>query len=292
MFSVRRILCPTDFSATALHALEHAVAIAAWYESLVTVLHIHHGVPTVLSVKSPAPDRPADTDRQHVEEQLRTWAAPATAGGAQPDFELSEGNPAAQILDRATSLAADLIVMGTHGRGGFDRLLLGSVTEKVLRKASCPVLTVPPPTVSTSKLPFKRLLCPVDFSEPSMAALRFALSIAKESDADITVLRVFELWEDTGLPELLIEDRRRLEEEARRQIDALISDEERDWCKPATRVSFGRAYLEILTIAENEKSDLIVMGVHGRNALDRMLFGSTTTHVVRQGRCPVLTLRN
>lgn len=285
MFSIRQILCPTDFSDTALHGLEHAIAIAAWYESRVTILHVHHWI-------SPTSIRPPDADQQRLVEQLRIWAAPAAASGMLADLEVVQGNPAAMILDRASSLPADLIVMGTHGRAGFDRLLLGSVTEKVLRKANSPVLTVPPPSVSTSKLPFKRLLCPVDFSAPSLSALRFALSIAKESDADVTVLRVFELWEDVAIPELLLEDRRRLADEARREIDSLISDEERDWCKPTIQVSFGRAYLEILAVAEHQKADLIVMGVHGRSALDRTLFGSTTSHVVRQSRCPVLTLRN
>ena len=75
------------------------------------------------------------------------------------------------ILDRAASLPADLIVMGTHGAGGFQHLVLGSVTEKVLRQAACPVLTVPPRAQATSRLPFSRLLCAVDFSDVSLAAL-------------------------------------------------------------------------------------------------------------------------
>ncbi len=193
-------------------------------------------------------------------------------------------------------LPADLIVMGTHGRGGFERLLLGSVAEKVLRKANCPVLTVPPPPAAKSKLPFKRLLCPVDFSEPSISALRFAVSIAKESDAPVAIVHVFECPPDDELRAErafdVLEYRRQVEEQATRQLDALLSQDERNWCRPTTTLSYGKPCRQILTIAENQEADLIVMGVHGRNALDLMLFGSTTNQVVRRASCPVLTLRH
>jgi nucleotide-binding universal stress UspA family protein len=94
---------------------------------------------------------------------LREWLVPAETAGLQTSTFVEVGNPAARILEHAASLPADLVVLGTHGRSGFERLMLGSVTEKVLRKAGCPVLTVPPPTAATSKLPFKQLLCPAGF---------------------------------------------------------------------------------------------------------------------------------
>ena len=88
-------------------------------------------------------------------------------------------------------------MIGTHGAGGFEHLVLGSAAEKVLRKATCPVLTVPPHARATSKLPFKRILCPVDFSDSSRAALDFAFSLAQEGDAELTILHVFE-WPADG----------------------------------------------------------------------------------------------
>ena len=90
-------------------------------------------------------------------------------------------------------MKADLLVIGTHGRSGFERLVLGSVTEKVLRKASCPVLTVPkrlPDAVPVGPVLFKRILCPVDFSESSLHALSYAVSMAQEADGQLTVLHV------------------------------------------------------------------------------------------------------
>ena len=300
MVEIRRILCPVDFSEASRHALRHAVAIAGWYGSQMTALHVYNPVflpvPPILLAEFPGAALPTETERYQMEEDLRTWLAPAKAAGVQADIEFVEGNPAARILDRATSLPADLIVMGTHGRGGFERLLLGSVAEKVLRKASCPVLTVPPPAASKSRLPFKRLLCPVDFSEPSLSALRFAVSIAKESDARVTIVHVLECPPDddlvAGRAFDVLEYRRQVEEQATRRLDALLSEDERNWCRPTTTLSYGKPYRQILTIAENQEADLIVMGVHGRNALDLMLFGSTTNQVVRRASCPVLTLRH
>jgi nucleotide-binding universal stress UspA family protein len=209
------------------------------------------------------------------------------------DVLIRTGQVPKQIIDTATALPADLIVIGTHGAGGFEHLVLGSVTEKVLRRALCPVLTVPPQSRSTSTLPFKRILCPVDFSEPSLAALDFAFSLAREGDADLTVLHVFE-WPDEPLatrPFLATDFRASLERDTAAKLEALVPDGAREWCRPSTRLAHGKGYREILGVATEDRCDLIVMGVHGRNAFDLMLFGSTTNQVVRRATCPVLTLR-
>jgi nucleotide-binding universal stress UspA family protein len=185
--------------------------------------------------------------------------------------------------------------MGTHGQTGFERLLLGSVAERVIRKARCPVMTVPPPAVSTSKLPFKRLLCPVDFSDSSVAGLQFGFSLAQESDARLALLHVFEWPSDEASARRVLEtseSHRQWEMDTRHQLDGLIPDEVRNWCTPAPMLAFGKAYQQILRVATSEHADLIVMGVRGRYAIDMMLFGSTTQQVVRQASCPVLTLRS
>ena len=181
MIDIRRILCPIDFSDASRHALEHAVVIAGWYRSRIVALHVGHPMillsPLVLFTDPPGAILPTEPDRQQLRQQLREWLVPAEKAGLETEALFDEGNSVARILERARSLPADLIVMGTHGRGGFERLILGSVTERILRKAKCPVLTVPPPATASSKLPFKQMLCPIDFSEPSISALQFAFSI-------------------------------------------------------------------------------------------------------------------
>jgi nucleotide-binding universal stress UspA family protein len=298
MLDIRRILCPVDFSDASRHALEHAAVIAGWYGARVTALYVSPPIYLVegplLFTDLPAASMPTQADREAREAELRRWVEPLETMGLRTETRIDDGhNTAARILANAESLPADLIVMGTHGRTGFERLVLGSVTEKVLRKAACTVLTVPPPAVRAAKPPFKRLLCPVDFSRPSIAALRFALSLAQESDARLTALHVLaepgvgEPFEPFDTPEYRLQ----CEDGVRRQFDALISTEAREYCEPVTSLVWGKPYTKILEAAEREDADVIVMGVNGHNAVERMLFGSTTNQIVRHASCAVLTLR-
>jgi nucleotide-binding universal stress UspA family protein len=297
MRDINRILCPVDLSDTSRHAIDHAVLLARWYKATITALHVYNPIvipSTDFTVVGYGPPLLL-TDDQIKEAREQVVGFLSSAGAPDVDVLLDSGLPAKQILDHARSLPADLIVIGTHGAGGFEHLVLGSVAEKVLRQAACPVLTVPPRARTTSMLPFKRLLCPVDFSDSSLAALDFAFSLAQEGDAELTILHVFEWPADdeplTTRPFSVPEYRQERERDATARLHEVVPDSAWDWCRPKTRLAHGKAYREILGIATEDNSDLIVMGVHGRNALDLMLFGSTTNQVVRRATCPVLTLR-
>jgi nucleotide-binding universal stress UspA family protein len=218
-------------------------------------------------------------------------------------FSLKLGNRHDTSSISPFSLPADAIVMGTHGSSGFEHLLLGSVTEKVLRRAPCPVLTVPPHTRATSKLPFRRLLCAMDFSNSSLSGLELACSLAKESGAELTILHVVEWpWQEPPPPVLrelppdqafaLAEFRRYLKKSVTERLKALVPETVRDPCAIVPRVAHGKSYVEILRVAAEESADMIVIGVHGWNAADLMLFGSTTNQLVRRATCPVLTVRH
>ena len=296
MLEIRRILCPVDLSDVSRHTVDHAVLVARRYDATITALHVCNPLAvssadfTLAGIAVP----PALTDEDVKGVRERVLACFASAGPLDVEVVVESGPPANRILTRAGALPADLIVIGTHGAGGFEHLVLGSVAEKVLRKAACPVLTVPHHARTTSRMPFKRLLCPVDFSESSLAALEFAFSLAQEGDAELTILHIFDAGDEplTDRPINVPEYRRQLEHDLTVKLDALVPDSVRSWCRPVTRTAHGKAYREILGIATEENCDLIVMGVHGRNALDLMLFGSTTNQVVRRATCPVLTLRS
>ena len=225
----------------------------------------------------------------------------AAAVGIDVDVAVDIGQPTTEILNRAARWPADLIVMGTHGAGGFEHLVLGSVAERVLRRAACPVLTVPPRAHATSVLPFKRVLCAVDFSDPSLGALKLACSLAQESGAAVTAVHVIEWpWAEPPAPvfaELppeqaaaLAEYRRYLEVSATKRLESLILGAAAE-CASGARICHGKPYMEILRVAEEERVDLLVIGVHGRNVVDITLCGSTTNQVVRRATCPVLTLK-
>lgn len=302
MITIRHILCPLDFSRFSRHALEQAVALAREFGAEIAALHVHAGAP-VAEVVTAGPatlgDRSAPVAPQAVSlmRELREVADEVEAAGVTVQTLLADGDPVAAIVEHAAAWRADLIVMGTHGRTGFERLLLGSVAEKVLRKAPCPVLTVPPRVSAAARgLTFGRILCAIDFSPASLRALEYAASLAGYQGPGVTVLNVVELLaEEHGLREdVALETpdfRAELTRAAARRLDDAIPVAVRRRCPIRQMVTLGKAWKEILDVAAEDCSELIVLGVQGRTTADLLLFGSTTQHIVRQATCPVLTIR-
>jgi nucleotide-binding universal stress UspA family protein len=295
MLEIRRILCPTDFSDPSRHALEQAGMIAGWFGAAVTVLHVS---PPPRVIEGPVCFAAPSTETTTASvRQARTALAesvrPLRAAGLTVDETLLEDYDAeGRILEQAASVHADLLVMGTHGRTGLGWLIIGSVTDHVLRRAPCPVLTVPPGAMRTAKPPFKRVLCPVDFSVSSLDAVRLALRIAQEGDAHLTLLHVLPDPESTDAPARDTPAHQiRSEDSVRHRLEALVPADARAFCEPRTRVVRGTSYRVIVDVAGSEGSDLIVMGVGRRHVLDRLFVGSTTNQVVRHAECPVLTVR-
>mgnify|MGYP003575304734 CR=1 FL=1 len=302
---IRRILCPIDFSDHSRRALNHAGAIAKWYGARITALHVFSCGPPAVSAPGPVVLETTvltaiDGERLRVDAQAFIEAE--KPAGISIDAMVLEGRPADEIVNEASSTGADLIVIGTHGRSGFDRLLLGWVAEKVLRKAACPVLTVPRqcPDAPVSPLLLKRILCPVDFSRSSLHALEHAVSLTEATKGQLVVLHVsaHELGQ-TGDgasaipdPDMTIADFLKDREDAiRRRLGECVADVP-EACSVEVVMTHGKPWREILRIAAERQSQLIVMGVQGRGSAGRWFFGSTTQHVVRQAVCPVLTHRH
>jgi nucleotide-binding universal stress UspA family protein len=306
MSAIRRILCPTDFSDGSRHALDYACVIAQWHGATITLFHARAAPPAIAYATS-GPMMPSELitleSRVEILAVMSQFAATEAGGDIRVEFEIGEGHAAAAILAAAATTGSDVIVMGTHGRSGFERLVLGSVTEKVLRKASCPVLTVPPrapDAVRHTPTLHRRIVCGVDFSDSSMEALNLALSLAQEVDARVTILHVIEL--PPGLPSekrdfvlpaprLLQDYVAAAESDARELLKAAVPESMRARGNVDAAVAVGKPYQEILRIATAPPADLIVMGVKGRGVADLLFFGSTAQNVVRQATCPVLTLR-
>src|SRR3990170_6375794 len=186
MTDITRILCPVDLSEPSRHALEHAAALARRYKAQLTVLHVYNAPPPPVAMSGlpgAVPLLPR-IEPDEVVPQVRQFCASARRPADVPlEILVLEGYPARTITQQAQTIKADLLVMGTHGRGGFDRLVLGSVTEKVVRSTDVPVLTVPPHSRAPDAGLYHTILCPVDFSDASTLALEYALSLAKEADA-------------------------------------------------------------------------------------------------------------
>jgi len=295
MLDIRRILCPTDFSDASRRALEQAGMFASWFGAAVTVLHVSHPPPVIEGpVSFAAP--PAGISHASVCQARTALAESArllrTAGIVVDELVLEDYDPEGRILEQAASINADMLVMGTHGRTGLGWLFVGSVTDHVLRKAPCPVLTVPPSASRTANPPFKRVLCAVDFTPPSLEAVQFALRLVQEGNTRLTLLHV--------LPDALSGEapardtpahRRRCDEAALYRLRAMVPPDAWAFCEPQTRVLRGTSYRAIVEVAAGEGSDVIVMGVGCKHVLDRLFVGSTTNQVVRHAGCPVLTVR-
>jgi nucleotide-binding universal stress UspA family protein len=297
---VRTIVCPTDFSEFSRRALEHATALAVAHGADLAVLHVYPFM-TVTATEAPyiPTGLPLDAGtRTQLLSDLETAAAPARAAGLKPQLLLLEGDPAEEILRQARKGAADLIVMGTHGRRGLDRLMLGSVARRVVQRAGCAVLTIPRPPegVALAPLPaYDRVLCPVDLgsSEETLAA---AFSIARASKAHLTLLHVLEGLAQLEATALMAgidwsDFRQHLEKNARQRLLEAGRRHAHDGVQLDEMVASGKPYRTILEAARSTGAGLIVMGIHGLNPLERMFFGSTALHVVAQAPCPVLTVR-
>jgi nucleotide-binding universal stress UspA family protein len=141
MLPIRVILHPTDFSENSVYAFRLACSLARDYGARLVVLHVAEP-PVIVPVDGMAAI-PVPIDREQLLIQLRSWQARET--NVRVEHRLAEGDPAAAIVRNAAELGCDVILMGTHGRTGVGRLLMGSVAEQVLRRAPCPVVTVKTP---------------------------------------------------------------------------------------------------------------------------------------------------
>jgi nucleotide-binding universal stress UspA family protein len=296
MLAINRILCPVDFSECSRHALDHAVALARWYEAHLTVLHVCAPplrVP-LAGLPGEAPEVPP-LDPEAVADDVRRFCGSLPTSPAGPaTIAVKYGDPAKAIVQSAAG--TDLLVMATHERRGFERLLLGSVTEKVLRTTRVPVLTIPPPADRPESVRYHTILCPVELSGTATRGLAYALSLAEESDARLVLLHVLEgATDEPSFGETVHLGAREfdtyLEGSALSRLQAAVPEDARVWCTPTERVARGKAYRQILHVATEERAELIVMDVHGKGVLHPRLFGSTTPHIIREASCPVLTLR-
>jgi nucleotide-binding universal stress UspA family protein len=293
---IKLILCPIDFSEFSVSAYQHALSVAEHYQAKLVAQHVvelwrHPAASFVASAE--LYEEYSQALRESGKKQLREFVENHLHDEIQPELVVQEGVAADSILSFAQLQKADVIVMGTHGRRGFDRLMLGSVTDRVMRTAPCPVLAASKPphgSVAAGRERghvhhLSRILFCADFSENSERALKYAVSATAEYDAELTLLHVLE-----GAPSLA-----KTEEAmavAAERLDKLIPPEGRKTLKIKTAVRIGKTYAQIIQLADEAQIDLVTMGVRGRGALDVAVFGSTTYRVMQLGSCPVLVVRS
>jgi nucleotide-binding universal stress UspA family protein len=294
---IHKILCPVDFSDYSQRALRHAFAIARRNHSELTVLHVED----VLLAAARAEARLHAPFIGSAESELRTFVDEterSAVGNVKPVIQ--SGHAVDCIIEQARRDSTDLIVIGTRGRSGLARAVLGSVAERVLTEARCAVLTVPPAAQGAAMedlVPFDPILCASDFSASCRKALSLALSMAQESNARLILLHALQVpVSDLGLMPLqpiIVDpiDRTEWRRLALARLQAGLPYGAKSRCRPETLVTTGRPAETIVRVAQEEHVGVVVMGVHSRGAIDRMLFGSTSREVIHSVRCPVLSIR-
>ena len=275
-----RLLVPTDGSGRANAALELASRVA----SPTTTIHVlvvpdgdHDGS---------SPDALDRTAREILADARATAAADVETVVTKEQY----GDPRDRILEYIASVGIELVVMGAHGRREAEPVVLGRVTEGVVRHAPVPVLVVRASDDIQSRYPFDRVLVPTDGSEHARVAVERGVEIAAETGAAIHLLSVVNItrYGTDSETDALVD---RLEEKAKCDLEAAAEGVAVDGVNVRTAVTVGTVAVEISTYAETEDIDLLVMGTHGRSDSDRELLGSITERVLRTAPAPVLTVR-
>ena len=191
---IKNILCAIDRSPSSLQAFGYAIALARWQSARLNLLEVVEEAPPPGANRAPASGGVPTETRRALERDLRRVLTARRASDVKVEISMRKGNVVQEILAQARTSRSDLVVIGTHGRGGVQRLVLGSVAEKVLRLATCPVLTVRRGVrlARRSRSPFGTILCPTDFSAAANKAVAYAKRLAQEADAQLILMTAVE----------------------------------------------------------------------------------------------------
>ena len=282
--AINKVLFATDFSPESANALHCATSFARRYQASLTVTHVvTKELPVAIGDTWPLVE---DLLQEQAEKKIATLEQADEIRTLLHESAIAKGDAADAIVQIAIDRDIDLIVMGTHGYEGAKKFFLGSTAEKVIRHAVCPVLTVGPHVRVITPGRLKHVFYATDFSSGSTRALTYALSLAEEDRAEMTLLHVIEskpISEDE-LFGWRFQDHERLTRMVPGDADLAF--------KPEIEVETGVPHMEILRMSEARGADLIVMGSHAAGALSTHVPWTTLHHVLQHAHCPVLTVRS
>jgi nucleotide-binding universal stress UspA family protein len=269
----RHILAPVDFSELSAHALRYAARLAKCADASVTALYADPFQPPPYFTEGGLEQLASQlrTARKEAEAYLGKFVAAEAPELQRVKLVVREALPADAILRAASEEHADLIVMGTHGRSGLNRLAMGSVTERVMREAATPVLAV---RGDWQDREIRRIVCPVNNSEPARRALAAATGLAKCLGATVTVLHVQEPGARDSITDLC----------------AWLPGEQRNVCSVTELSGGGDVAQEVISLAVESKADLLVLGARHRTFADTTVVGANTIRMLRHAPCPVMAV--
>lgn len=319
----KKIMCAIDFSDFTNDILAYSVALCKAFHAKLFLVHI------VVDVRNSFIHSEISIDMEklqsdHISNAQELLGSLVKDLGIEYEILTCEGDPAGKISEFALDKKVDMVITATYGKSGFNRLLIGSVTEKLMKILHCPLLVLrnqEPDYIhlENGELQLKKILVGCDFSPDSKIAFEYGLSLAQEFQAEIYMTHVIKPTEHlelkpsdyiTTIPEAYIhwrtadyfEMQKKVTEENRAKIDTLRSslakqlefmlpEECKAWCTPHTILLDGEPYKELIRYAKEQGVDLIVLGIRGRTLWEKLMVGSTTDRVIRQAPCPVLAVR-
>ncbi len=293
----KNILCATDFSDFSNQSIVYGVELAKEFGAGLTICH-------VIDLSSVAIY--GEFQLEPVEQQNRVMADAKTQlnklVGDQPvNWKplVTVGRPADEISRVVEERNIDLVITATRGRSGLKRLILGSITERLMRTLTCPLLVVCSPGQVADDAPARlirlnKILVGCDFSADSNQAFEHGLSLAQEYEAELHLAHVIEppiqpnlIHVETVIPGEIQEDHRNL---LIQKLKDMVPPEAANWCTPQITIMEGQPYDELVKYADTRDIDMIVLGVRGHGLVKTLFLGSTTDRVIRHSSCPVLSV--
>lgn len=319
----KRIMCTVDFSDFTDEVLGYSVALCKEFNAALLLVHITTDVNTYLGKERMAFDYEKLQEKNilNAKERLRDVAEDLTI---DHEIFVTEGNPSDEICRLAMEKETDLVITATHGNSGIKKLLIGSVTEKLIKALKCPLLVLHTKehdfiSLAGYEMKLKKILVGCDFSPDSKLAFDYGLSLAQEYQAEIYLTHIikpteyvdlkasdyiniipgnFAHWHSSDYFEMqekvTAKNRGRINELRKRlegQLYYMLPEECKNWCTPHTDVLTGEPYKELVKYAKEQEVDMIVLGVRGHTLWEKLLVGSTTDRVIRHAPCPVLVVR-
>jgi len=281
----QRILLATDFSDAAQRARDHALHLARRYGAALHVLHVAEVTDVFFEAD--------ESLRRRLQDQMETLFDGEDLDDVSLTRTIERGEVAAEgILHYAEEHAIDLVVLGTHGRRGLRRMVMGSVATEVVRHATCPVLAVREHDRPFPEEEVDGILVPLDLSETSRDALPYAKDLATQYDG--TRLHLLHVFEDLDLPPIygdvhnpLLNAFPEIRETVQGQMEQWVDEAGGPDVPVTIQVETGPSVGTILDYIEAHGIDLVVLTTHGRSGLERFLLGSVAERVMRRAPCPV-----
>ena len=294
---MKKILCATDFSDFSNYTIPYGVALAREFEAKLYICHVIDL--SSIAIYGEFQLNPVDQQnriKKQAAEQLNELI-----GKQAVKWEplITVGHVADEVSRLVEEKEIDLVIAATRGRSGLKRLILGSVTERLMRVLTCPLLVVHSPEHKfvdpvNQKIRLKKILVGCDFSPDSDQAFQHALSLAQEFEADLHLAHVIEPSASSELlkpdKQLSAEIEQKLSQRLTDKLMAMVPQDARNWCTPETRILKGPPYEALGEYARANEMDMIVLGIRGHGLVKTLLLGSTTDRVARQAPCPVLSV--